>query len=219
MNKKDQGYIVIHRIFDIAEEVDFKIAKKILNKNEYLQEGFSLIEGSRSFIFREPPLRISGGEVSVSLGDENSLKGVLTSKIWNFGAIAINLRIPLDTVDLKKVAEKTSLINNESERLTKFAMETRDKIVDQIKKSLKNPQKQDYFEDYTSVVFKDGDSPKEIIKNPTVSQIITGQKERKLAEVRVKEMMKNPHQATEEDLIVIDWDSCIILRKYSTMYI
>ena len=231
-----KGAIIAYRLYDIAHEINLKEAQSILESTENTAQNvkrFQLKKDSlRSIVFKEAPLAINGGEekfeIKINAKVKYNLSGRLELKIWNYGVLSLSYTITLPEdlpwTDLTKIG---AILDSDS-IIDTLSIKKRDEIISTIGKSLKNPHTHSIFEDYTTYLIEDLLTseknkqtglvekksikyPMEVLRTAGVAELLLAEPSKTLSESTHKQIQSNYSQYTKQDLLVMDWNSALVL--------
>ena len=225
-----KGSVLLYRVFDIAHEVDISAAETLF------QEGFARgrfkfsRDPHKALIIEEAPLIIHLGntEIKSPLG---GLTAVVNAKVWNYGALSITFEVKIpDNCTWKQLVSLGAHIDG-SEEVNEIALTQKKMITKNIQSALKDPNKDwEVFEDYTTYVLdevtevepsKDKDvkskitnyGPEDILKKCAIAELINAEETTVLSTSTKKSLTSNSFQYSKEDLLVLDWNSALLVDQ------
>lgn len=207
------GFVFVYRLYDIAEEIDLKKVNSLLLQSSR----FKLNSTKNSIFIKEAPVNFSLGTDSINLKDK-TYEYETICKVWDYGVLSICFKISISELGLTSLMDLSNFIENDP-IISVIASEKRSSIKTKLLDSLKQPADYELLEDYTTFVLKEvTDSNGIAIKDPNVikstidlSSVVLAENKIKLAESIKKGILDNCLQYSEKDLLVIDWNSAIII--------
>lgn len=198
------------RAYDIAGEIDLEqVQKMLVNKNP---DKFRLKRFHREMAIQNPPVVINLG---VQDYDYNGTTFTISifGKIWNYGAVSVNFRIP---VECANTAELNELVYHFEQ--DEYFGTTSKAMVNELAAALypisKEPGVWEENEDYTIVQYI---SERGCLDLPDsfhfddIARLVEGQKEATLSSQTLEQIKNSLFQYSDEDLIVVDWNRAIIM--------
>jgi hypothetical protein len=209
------GSVILYRIFDIGHEIDLKNAQGILSKLGHSEE-FRLRRGVKSVVIEEVPLILYLNNIVIHL-DNRDVNTTVVAKIWNFGALSISFKIDFPQKIAKNEMVHLSSKIYENEGINEISKEKAFHIIENLTTSIKGPKLWDQFEEY--VIYIDNEAPaseekiNNLINDPFLYQLLLAEPKAQLSRY-VKESIKaNQLQYSQNDLVVLDWDSAYVISE------
>jgi hypothetical protein len=213
-----KGSILIYRVFDIAEEVDLRAAETLLRQTGG-ESRFGLTARSRNaVIIRNAPVRFSLGPARIQLKD-SALPCEVVATVWDYGALSISFQAPLEQdLPWKEVLSMGSALNTPSEFVTNLdalALQKCRSAVELFRGALKKPNEWPSFEDYIIYFFEQVEGVKkarDFIKAVSLPSLILGEDHEALSEETRGGILENLFQYAEDDFVLVDWNSAVVLE-------
>lgn len=203
--------VVVYRLFDIGHEVDLKKAQSLLNQVGQSQE-FRLGKGSKSVVIEDVPLTLSLEDSFISIED-NNFKTNIKANLWNFGALSISFRIQLPEMNAQSILNLNSQLN-ESDVLQRIAKEKAFFLMNHLEAAIKKSKLWDNYEEYIIYIdkgsHKNNASIKELTDGDFLYQLLTGEGQQILSDQMKAPIKANTLQYSQNDLVVIDWNSAFV---------
>jgi hypothetical protein len=190
-----KGSILAYRLYDIAHEIDLKVAKSQLESAQTLQNlrRYKLQKDPlRTVTLREAPLifSLSDESIEIQIPETKEIKSFKTQvevKIWDYGVLSLRFKIDLpsdlswqDLVTLGSIIDSDSIIDVSS-------IKKRDDIILNLKSALKSPQTQTVFEDYTTYLIEELE---EVVKDKSKQELSDDQENATSNRVKVKDPLE-----------------------------
>lgn len=224
-----KGAIIAYRLYDIAHEIDLKKAEALLTAGDMQSVQRYKLKNNplRSIVLKEAPLTISGdmGSIEIKIDEDKTLEFDyrLEIKVWNYGVVSLRYKLILDKelpwMDLVKIG---AILDSDS-IIDKMATKKRDELTTNLFRSLENPHTHSTFEDYTTYLVEElelseKDSKKSFVKHPLeilkttgIAALLLAEPTKTLSETTHKSIQSNYSQYTKEDLLIMDWNSALVL--------
>jgi hypothetical protein len=205
-----RGFILAYRIYDIASEIDLnKLSNSIDSKRIEMSKKF----GKRLVYLRNPPIVIFLEERIYK-----NLKTQVFAKFYEFGAVSIILKIIIDGFDIKQLFRFFREVL-EDEKIDEISKSYLNKVFTQYHSYLKKPSIYEDYEDYTIIYiqsFNRNLKSFEILREIDLAKLLLGEKYH-LSEQIENNLLRNKFSYSDEDLIVLNWDSCFIYEPDGIM--
>ena len=205
--------IILTQAYDVAGEVNLELVQRMLvNKNP---DKFRLRKFNREMSIQDPPVVLNLGEQDYEVGGE-SYRISISGKIWNYGAISINFKIPVQCDNCNKLTDLVFQFE-EDEYLQEQGRQLVQDTIAAIAPAVKDPNLWQEFEDYTVIQFV---APRGCLDLPDnfsfddLAQLVEGQKNVKLSNQTLDQIKNSLFQYSDEDLIIVDWNRAIIMGDY-----
>jgi hypothetical protein len=218
--KIQKGSILAYRAFDVGDEIDLSAAERLLRQpGERFQ--FRVAPGGRRALqIRNPPLRVALEDVVLNLGGEET-RAEVTATVWDYGVLSLVFRftIPPGTGWSQLVA-RANLFGAESqgaEALDNAAREKAKHLFSALLPSIKKPAESPVFEDYTIYFIEDiggAEVCTRLAQDRALVELLLGEPSGadSLSGKNVKAVLENVQQYKQSDLVVIDWDTAVVVE-------
>lgn len=212
MIKIVNGYIHVYRLYDIAEEIDLtKVVNALQNSAR-----FQLNSNKNSIFIKESPVYFSLGSESVHLLNKE-FESECLCKVWNYGVVSICFKIKILDLSVQELLDLGNFLEN-NDVISIKAEDKKNIIKIKLSEALKQPADYNIIEDYTTVILTEVSKDSTVIIDPNeakelidVSSIILAENKIKLAQIVKKTITENYLQYSEKDLLVLDWNSAVII--------
>jgi len=209
----EKAQILCYRVFDVAEEIDLERARQLVSEgSRRLKLGR---EGSQYLELPNPPLTIDVGRRALGLrGGEMAVEA--QARVYDHGAMSVQLRVP--------VAPGTSLEGlipladelYDTSAVERLCVEIAEGLRRAMAPAMEDPHLWDQNESYT-VIFAErlkGDpSPEILLACPELSNLLLGERPDTHLSARERQEVTQHHfRYTEQDLVVVDWNSAFVLE-------
>ena len=201
-----------YRVFDVGEEINLTTLSNRILKEEGSVSRFSLKKVNRSLFVNEAPLLLSIGELDFQ---EQKIQAFV--KIWNFGAISLMFKFSYATeMTIEEIKEKAIHIEKSPELLN-LAKEKVLQITQRFSDFIQSPKLANTYEDYLIFNFLDPDkklSRDKFSHNHEIFALLLLEKS-KISPFVIDKMQKDIYQYGERDLVILDWNSALILEEHT----
>jgi len=214
-----KGKILVYRVFDIGSEIDLEKVEALF-EDKKLKERFKLDrKHNMSLIISSNPLSIQLGSVDLNI-QKNLVRSELIAKVWHFGTLSLCFEIPIsentswnDLVQLASEIEKDEEIDIVARLKSR---EFQQDIVHAI------PIKNDWsmHEDYVTYFIQELSSPVELSQLSSVVNIpglILAEPKEQLSSQIQKNILDNTYQYSKDDLVIVDWNSALVIEPSGSM--
>jgi hypothetical protein len=215
-----KGKILLYRVFDIGSEIDLEKVE-VLFEEKQLKERFKLDrKHNMSLFISRPPVAIQLGAVEIKLVDK-VVQAELLAKVWHFGTVSLCFQMPIEEGtawgDLVKTA---NWIENDNE-IEIFARNKSKEFQHNIKDAIPVLNEWTIYEDYVTYFiqeFEGLDVPlSQLGEKVDIPSLILAETKEILSEATKKSTLENTHQYSTDDLVVVDWNSALVVEKSGSM--
>src|SRR5581483_5073459 len=207
------GAIVALRLFDIAYAIDLARAEALWAQRQGGGSSRSQLSATpaKAVAFDVPPVLLSLDAVPLHL-DGNGLKAAATARLYDFGVVALALRIPVADCDW---AAYTRLCNAAAQAIDGALWE---ELLGRVRRplvqALHRPYDSGVQEDYLLAIVQQWSEPlktAELEQRLDLVPLLSGDK-RPLSEGARRELLRQRFSYYEDDLVVITWDRAFIVE-------
>ncbi len=218
MIRINRGAVLVYRVYDVAEEIDLAEVERVLSQAQ--GEGRVRIDRAlrQAVVIRNAPVRVRLGETSFRLGDER-LRAESFATILDYGVISISVRVPIPRGaswdELIRLADLINRSGTGADELDAVARGKARELAAQLQSALKRPIDRDTFEDYVMYFLEEVDGAKtgaELLERADVPALMLSEPKLRVSEDSRKQALEDRYQYGEEDLVVIDWNSALVLE-------
>ena len=217
--KVKKGRILVYRVYDIGSEIDLDVVEKLFQDKKF-KERFKLERKNKSLIISRSPVSIHLGPVEFNL-NEKRVVADLVAKVWHFGTLSLCFQIPIDEgtpwhrlVENAAWMEKDSAIDHVAHQKAK---EFQTEIAPAIAKSTVWTMNEDYviyfiqeFEGLTVPV-------SHLVEKVDIPALILAETKEYLSDSMKKNILDNRFQYSRDDLVVVDWNSALVVEPQGSM--
>lgn len=213
-----RGSIFVYRVYDIAEEIDLSKVERILS-NAPDRSRLSLSRTPRhSLVMRNPPIRVRVGEVDLNLDQEN-IKAEVYATLFDYGVMSIFFQIPLTSgTPWERLMRLAVVVDGDSKGGNEIDAIARRKVSEMtslLKEALKAPAQRSLFEDYVIFFLEEVDGIRrgaDLLNRANLAALLLGENKEVLADKCKESILESTYQYAENDLVVIDWNSAVVME-------
>lgn len=204
-----QGELVIFKIFDFAEEANLEMASALLKEKR--SRGRLEEIPAEDIVFPKPPLSYSLGQHTINLTRQDHTIE-LEARIFHTGNLSLSAWISIPegmrieellsfSLEIENARSLNDLFTKEANRLKGFLRDASIKPRD------------GYCEDYPVFLLKELSRPctEEDDKELLASLLLRERGKRRLSKRTVAEVFSTSLSYYQDDLLLIDWDSAILI--------
>lgn len=213
-----KGKILIYRVYDIGEEINLKEVEEILK--ERFGQRFKLTrDPKKAVIINNAPFSFSLGERSCEIGGEIFTFEVF-AKIWSYGTLSLCFQYNLPECDWENLISLSVKFEN-MPTFEELARSKAKELTNQLKSAMKKTNEWDTYEDYTIYFLEkiDGlnDNALTIIDKENVTSLILSDNQGTISEGLKKNILEHTNQYYKNDLVIIDWNSALVIEPSGSM--
>lgn len=213
-----RGTILIYRAFDIGEEINLLEVEKILSA----QSGTARVSIARgkgnAVIIRNAPVRLSLGKANFRLQD-HPVEAEIFATVWDYGVLSLVFQVPIESGTLwSSLIPMGAVLNGDvpgCEELNRFAQVKSSEITELISAAIQRRNAWEVFEDYVIYFLEEisgVNNATELMERGAVPELILGEPTDPLSEKTRAGIQEMFFQYSANDLVVIDWNSAIVLE-------
>ncbi len=217
--KVKKGRILVYRVYDIGSEIDLELVEALF-EDKKLKERFKLERKNKSLIISRTPVSIQLGLVELNLGSRRTV-AELVAKVWHFGTLSLCFQIPIhpDTSWFDLVQNATWL--EKDEEIDNIAHEKAIEFQKDIAKAISSPNQWTMNEDYVIYFIQELDGPAtpalQLIEKVDIPALILAETKEYLSDSMKKNILDNRFQYSRDDLVVVDWNSALVVEPSGSM--
>lgn len=218
--KIKKGKILVYRVFDIGTEIDLEKVEALF-EDKKLKERFKLDrKHNMSLIISSSPVSIQLGTVNLKIQDE-FVPTELIAKVWHFGTVSLCFQIPIqeDTTWLELV-KITNWIEQDPE-IEVIATHKAREFQNDIKYAIPILNDWKMNEDYVTYFIQELSGYDGEIANlkdkVDIPALILAEPKDMLSAFIKKNILDNTYQYFKDDLVVVDWNSALVIEPNGSM--
>ena len=219
--KVKKGKILVYRVFDIGSEIDLEKVEALF-EDKKLKERFKLDrKHNMSLIISKSPVSVQLGAIDVKIMDIVQTCE-LVAKVWHFGTVSLCFQIPIfegtTWPDLIKIA---SWMENDT-ALDEVAKIKAKEFQNDVKYAIPLTNTDwSMNEDYVTYFIQEFEGLKgsleKLNEEINLAALILAEPNENLSEAIKKNTLENTYQYSRDDLVVVDWNSAIVVEPSGSM--
>jgi hypothetical protein len=217
--KVKKGRILVYRVFDIGAEIDLDVVEAHF-QNKKLKERFKLERKNKSLIISRAPISIQLGEVELVIKGRKVVAD-LVAKVWHFGTVSLSFQIPIEEGTSWLQLVETAAWMEKDEEIDRVAHVTALEFQADIGSAISLPTTWTMNEDYVIYFiqeFQGLDFPTaQLIEKVDVPALILAEMKEYLSDSMKKSILDNRFQYSRDDLVVVDWNSALVIEPSGSM--
>jgi hypothetical protein len=224
-----KGRIVSYRVYDFGDEIHLdqvaKLAADLPGRRAQLSR-----DGAQALVFAAPPLDVRlGTRRAKLLRDREPFDAVVSARLYDYGAVSISIEIAIDRgTDLASLIPICDEIY-ESPLVDAFARAEADAIATRVGVCIQGAHDWRGSETYTVIFLESIErgegragstseratnvTADELLAWPPLAKLVVGERDpRALSAAQSNDVLKHAHSYFEDDLVLIDWNSALVLE-------
>ncbi len=219
--KVNKGKILVYRVFDIGSEIDLEKVEALF-EDKKLKERFKLDRKHiMSLVISKSPVSVHLGPVDLKLTD-TVFTSELVAKVWHFGTVSLCFQIPIEPGtkwnDLIKIA---SGIEKDKE-IDDVAIQKAKEFQSDIRAAI--PVLTEFWglhEDYVTYFVQEFDGLTgpltTLSEQADLAALLLAESNDMLADSIKKNTIENWYQYYKDDIVVLDWNSALVVEPNGSM--
>jgi hypothetical protein len=203
-----RGRAIIHRMFDVAEEIDLRAVEDILRDRAGTTR---VIIANPAVIVSEAPVSLSLGTTALRLGTR-SVDVELYARLWNYGALSFQFHLPIAPgTSWPELVALAALAEDDTDA-SAIARARAQELRALLSRAVRLPHDPASEEDYIIYLLEEiaGCSAAGLASSADIPALILGES-RKLSEQTRRIILQSAHGYADNDLVVVDWNSALIV--------
>jgi hypothetical protein len=211
------GELVAHRLLDVADTIDVALAESLWRSQAGRQGRRTRLAtaSAHEVTFEVPPTLLVLPSLTLSL-EGHALQADMTARVYDFGAIAIALRVDASGLSWDAFAARCDALDRaigaaSDSPIWRDALRT---VLDVIAPALLRPSSQHLEEDYLFAIVRDfGEAMtgQEIKVRADLAALLSGE-QRPLSAQEAEEVTRQSFSYLVDDLVVLTWDRAFIFE-------
>ena len=219
--KVKKGKILVYRVFDIGSEIDLEKVEALF-EDKKLKERFKLDrKHNMSLIISKSPVSVQLGAIDVKIMDiVQSCE--LVAKVWHFGTVSLCFQIPIfEGTTWSELIKIASWLENDT-ALDEISKIKAKEFQEDIKYAIPLTNNDwSLYEDYVTYFIQQFEDLKVPLSNLNdevdVAALILAEANENLSDTIKKKTLENTHQYSRDDLVVVDWNSALVVEPSGSM--
>lgn len=218
--KIKRGKILVYRVFDIGSEIDLDKVEALF-EDKKLKERFKLDrKHNMSLIISSSPLSVQLGTFEIKLVDK-LVPAELIAKVWHFGTVSLCFQLPIaDGTSWMDLVKTASWIEKDAE-IEIFARAKAKEFQTDIKSAIPVLSEWKMNEDYITYFIQELDGHTgplaSLPEKLDIPALILAESKEMLSDLMKKNILENVFQYSKDDLVVVDWNSALVIEPSGSM--
>lgn len=207
-----EGTLILCRLYEIADEIDLVGVSNFIAKPTARRQISVNAKQAESIQIAQPPVQAEFGKMSLSMGGV-FLTGTLKTSIYDLGAIALTLELPLSEVtSWQTIAHVIGTLQESPQELQNLFLTALEELEKLLAPVLKKHHRGSIVEDYSILVIQrlaQEIAMPELAKNPYVWATVLGEK-RALSQNASSLLTQMSYYAN--DLALLSWNTALLIE-------
>jgi hypothetical protein len=219
--KVKKGKILVYRVFDIGSEIDLEKVEALF-EDKKLKERFKLDrKHNMSLIISKSPVSVQLGSHEVNIMDLVQSCEVV-AKVWHFGTVSLCFQINiLEGTTWLELVRIASWLENDT-ALDEIAKVKAKEFQEDIKYAIPFITNDwSLFEDYVTYYIQEFEGLKgplsKLNEEVDIAALILAEPNENLSDMMKIKTLENTHQYSRDDLVVVDWNSALVVEPSGSM--
>jgi hypothetical protein len=217
--KVKKGRVLVYRVFDVGSEIDLDVVEALF-QDKKLKERFKLERKNKSLIISRTPVSIQLGQVEITIAGKKT-HADLIAKVWHFGTLSLCFQIPIHPGTSWLELVETAAWMEKDEEIDQVAHIKAKEFQKDITTAISIPTEWTMNEDYVIYFIQEFEGPKfpaaQIIEKVDVPALILAETKEFLSDSMKKNIIDNRFQYSRDDLVVVDWNSALVIEPGGSM--
>lgn len=215
-----KGKILVYRVYDIGSEIDLNKVEALFEDKKF-KERFQLDrKNNKSLIISNTPVSVKLGRSELQLLDKR-VEADLIAKVWHFGTVSLCFEIPIEENTSWPDLIKTASWIEKDQQIETLAREKSREFQGEIRSAIPVPGEWAINEDYVTYFIQEFSEPiipiSDLSERVDIPALILAEPRESLAEPTRKSVLDNTFQYSKDDLVVVDWNSALVIEPGGSM--
>jgi hypothetical protein len=219
--KLKKGKILVYRVFDIGSEIDLEKVEALFEEKKF-KERFKLDrKHNMSLIISKSPVSVHLGTIDFKVLDSVQTCE-LVAKVWHFGTLSLCFQVPIvEGTTWPQLIKIASWIENETD-IDQIAILKAKDFQKEISSAIPVTNNDwSLYEDYVTYFIQEFDGLNvplsELNQQVDVAALILAETKENLSDAIKKNTLDNTYQYSKQDLVVVDWNSALVVEASGSM--
>lgn len=215
-----KGKIFVYRVFDIGSEIDLDKVEALF-EDKKLKERFKIDrKHNSSLIISSSPVSVQLGHFEVQLQGQK-VQAELIAKVWHFGTVSLCFQLPIPSeTNWTELVKMAHWLEND-EQIDNFSRVKAKEFQNDIKAAIPVLSEWSINEDYVIYNIQELsglDCPLHLLPEKVdVSALILAETKEVLSDSMKKSVLENIFQYSKDDLVLVDWNSALVIEPNGSM--
>jgi hypothetical protein len=219
--KVKKGKILVYRVFDIGSEIDLEKVEALF-EDKKLKERFKLDrKHNMSLIISKSPVSVQLGTIDLKVVDSvHSCE--LVAKVWHFGTVSLCFQIPIiENLSWQDLIKTASWLEKDT-AIDEIAKAKAKEFQNDVKHAIPLTNNDwSLYEDYVTYFvqeFAGLNVPLAKLNDQAdVAALILAESKETLSDSIKKVTLENTYQYSQDDLVIVDWNSALVVEPSGSM--
>lgn len=218
--KVKKGKILVYRVFDIGSEIDLDKVEALF-QDKKLKERFKLDrKHNMGLIISNSPVSVQLGTFPVKLVDK-LVPSELVAKVWHFGTVSLCFQFPIEEgMSWTELVKTASWIEKDQE-IEIFARAKAKEFQTDIRSAIPVLTDWNMNEDYITYFIQELEGLNgpliSLLDKVDVPALILAESKEVLSDPLKKAILANASQYSKDDLVIVDWNSALVVEPNGSM--
>lgn len=218
--KVKKGKVLVYRVFDIGSEIDLDKVEALF-EDKKLKERFKLDrKHNMSLIISSSPVSVQLGNFEIPLFDSTA-NAELIAKVWHFGTVSLCFQIPIpENTNWPELVRIANWIEKDAQ-IEIFARDKARQFQHDIMNAIQGPAEWNMNEDYVTYFIQElsgfNGPMASIVEKIDIPALILAETKEMLSDQMKKGILDNTFQYSKDDLVVVDWNSALVIEPNGSM--
>lgn len=218
--KIKKGKILVYRVYDIGTEINLDKVEALF-EDKKLKERFRLDrKHNMSLIISSSPVSVQLGSIEMQLLDKRVIADVI-AKVWHFGTVSLCFQLPIEEGTTWTDLVRTANWIEKDDQIELLARDTSKRFQTDIKEAISIPSEWIMNEDYITYFIQELDGlngPLSTLSDKVdIPALILAESKEALSDYMKKGILENVYQYSKDDLVVVDWNSALVIEPNGSM--
>lgn len=216
-----RGKILVYRVFDIGSEIDLEKVEALF-EDKKLKERFKLDrKHNTSLIISNSPVSVQLGLIDIHLMDK-VVAAELVAKVWHFGTVSLCFQIPIpENTSWQELVEMAAWLEKRDEKIENLARDKAKEFQNDIQYAIPVMNDWKINEDYVTYFIQEMEGLNGPLSTLTdqvdITALILAESKEILSDVLKKSTLEKIYQYSKDDLVVMDWNSALVVEPSGSM--
>lgn len=214
--KVKKGKILVYRVYDVGDEIDLEKVEALFEDKKF-KERFKLDrKHNMSLIISKSPVSVQLGNIDLKVMD--SVQNCeLLAKVWHFGTLSLCFQIPItEGTSWQELIKIASWIENDTAIDEIARIKAKEFQTDIVSAIPVTNDIQAMNEDYVTYFIQEFDGLKgnlnQLHEQVDIPALILAESKETLSDTTKKNILENTYQYSKDDLVVVDWNSALVVE-------
>ena len=211
----EAGAVIVLRLYDVAYAMDLAQVERLATEHEGSSAARVRLTRvkPKAITYGEPPVGLTLGPVRLALGDDGDVTGTATARAYEFGAVSVAVRVPVQNASWSEFVELSRSVNAvlQGDGQGVWA-ELTERVRRVIHPALDRPVTSGVEEDYHVTSVQRFDRPittDELLETVDIAALLAGDTTPLSAQSK-RELLRHVFTYYRDDLVALSWDHAFV---------